>query len=449
MRIKIRFPIPEVLCLVSSLLIPVMADTQTNQDNIMSKIKQGIVSREIAYGLTEPEEVRALIGEPQKALERKSGGMQVLEWDCAGFRIVFAKMRNDPAPFTLREMFFRNETVVIGQHRKIVLRTIDDLRKIDRFWGFSDISLINLDLRDKRELIDVMGFDTLTEWPPRKKLPAEFDPEWLIENAKNPGLGIRSLHGQGIDGRGVGIAICDQPLRLGHGEYTSRLVRYDATGLGDMSPQMHGSPVASIAVGKNIGVASAASLTYFAVPMWERDNRPYINAMEKIVRLNEHLPEKEKIRAVSISTGMFAQQEHFDEWQKVLKKAGDSGIFVVTCDPTALDYGILSLEPGANPDDFQSYTQGMSVSENDELRVPGTNKTLASHRGNDVYTFDRTGGMSWGAPYIAGLAALAYQVNPGINPKSINKALIKTARHTGAGPIVDPGAFIKEVQTYR
>ena len=113
----------------------------------------------------------------------------------------------------------------IRQNNKVTLRNNDDLNKIDRFSGFANISLVNLDLRDQVELLSTMNFDSNTEWPSAKKLPDGFNPGKLLEEGKNPGLGIRSLHERGIDGRGVGIAIIDQPLLLGHIEYTSRLAR--------------------------------------------------------------------------------------------------------------------------------------------------------------------------------------------------------------------------------
>jgi subtilisin family serine protease len=54
--------------------------------------------------------------------------------------------------------------------------------------------------------------------------------------------------------------------------------------------------------------------------------------------------------------------------------------------------------------------------------------------------------MSWGAPYIAGLAALAYQVNPDIKPKEIIQLLIQTTFKTESGSIVNPTGFIEKVR---
>ena len=55
--------------------------------------------------------------------------------------------------------------------------------------------------------------------------------------------------------------------------------------------------------------------------------------------------------------------------------------------------------------------------------------------------------MSWGAPYIAGLAALAFQANPNIQPKEIIQILIATVVKTDAGPVVNPIGFIEKIST--
>jgi hypothetical protein len=49
-------------------------------------------------------------------------------------------------------------------------------------------------------------------------------------------------------------------------------------------------------------------------------------------------------------------------------------------------------------------------------------------------------------PYLAGLAALAYQVDPEIKPDEIVKLWIETAVKTDAGPVVNPAGFIEAVQ---
>ena len=53
---------------------------------------------------------------------------------------------------------------------------------------------------------------------------------------------------------------------------------------------------------------------------------------------------------------------------------------------------------------------------------------------------------SWTAPYLAGLAALAWQVNPAIQPKEAVQLWRETATRPKAGPVVNPAAFIEAVK---
>ncbi|MFC1545045.1 hypothetical protein ACFL4X_02670, partial [Gemmatimonadota bacterium] len=246
--------------------------------------------------------------------------------------------------------------------------------------------------------------------------------------------------------RGVGVAVIDQPLLKGHREYTGALLRYDASGLKGVSVQMHGAPVASVAVGREVGVAPQAALTYFAVATWKKDNQCYIDAMEKIFHMNRTLPDEEKVRVVSISTGMFRHIKNFEQWQEVTRRADSLGITIITCQMDSLNYGTATATPGQDPDDPASYARGRYAGPNQELLVPTGNTTVASHRGIEDYTFYRQGGMSWAAPYIAGVAAMAYQVDPDIKPARIISLLKSTANRTEAGQVINPMGFIEEVE---
>lgn len=90
----------------------------------------------------------------------------------------------------------------------------------------------------------------------------------IIEKMKDPGLGIRALHQQGITGKGVHIAIIDKPLGE-HQEYSDNIVQYEEIGRDrkaeENQGEMHGASVTSLAVGKEVGVAPDADVSYFAV----------------------------------------------------------------------------------------------------------------------------------------------------------------------------------------
>jgi hypothetical protein len=164
---------------------------------------------------------------------------------------------------------------------------------------------------------------------------------------------------------------------------------------------------------------------------------------------NENAGALEQIRVVNISGGISSKNPNYDRWQETLKKAHKLGILVVTTTSPYLNYERLNHIQGADPDDpnnYYNYGTGKSRS----LMIPVGNKTTASHFGPQVYTYwAGRGGGSWGAPYMAGLAALAFQVNPEIEPLTTAGLLAKTATHTKAGPIVNPRGFIESVKTLK
>lgn len=65
------------------------------------------------------------------------------------------------------------------------------------------VSIENSDLTGKYNVLIKTSFDTQTKWPPKNKLPKNFDPQKIIEISKDPGLGIKALHKSGITGKGV------------------------------------------------------------------------------------------------------------------------------------------------------------------------------------------------------------------------------------------------------
>ncbi len=442
--------------------------------NMIERVHYAASAGKLAYRLTVPEEMERMLGTPlMETTVRDDDNIsqrRTLMWP--GVQAVFARQRDDSAPFTLSYMKigpihgrsirpdvlvefltqFNSTLVDIGANRPIVLRNENDLTKPDTFWGYAGVSLVNLDLKAHADLLDKMPFDSRTKWPSADQLPAGFDPVSLLEEGKNPGLGVRRLHEQGVDGHGVNVAIIDGPLLQNHQEYAEQLVAYKPVGLAKMnsSPQMHGPAVASVAVGKTCGVAPKAALHYFVVAIGWGDNRPYCDILNEIIRFNQNRDLSEQIRVVSISYGGFSGQAHFDHWQEALAKAEQNGLLVVTCDHREfLIYGTLARIIGKDPDSPLSYRQGKYSLDIDVLRVPAGNRTIASHYGPEAYTFTRTGGLSWAAPYLAGLAALAYQVDPQIKPKTIVELWLQTAVRTDAGPIVNPVGFIEAVRKHR
>ena len=417
---------------------------------LIEKVKQAINSGKIVWKFSEPEEIVELIGKPLREETRPDGGMEVMfyyyDFD---FRVVFTRMQDglwmDGGSFGLAG-YGTLGAEVRSPDGAIKLREASDLNKIDTFWGLSGMDASMVDLTKEEARLRELPFDTLTKWPGSEKLPKGFNPHEILESGKNPGLGLRALHAKGIDGYGVDIAIVDQPLIPNHAENESRFHLIAELGVEGVRPQMHGPAVTSIAVGKTCGVAPKAELYYVSEASWtgaQIGNRNYIDALEKILELNKN--KSTNIRVVSISTGVFETYAQFDVWQTLLERAEKEGLLVITCDQdaTKLQYALLRPLPGNDRDKPESYTAGTISRDRGELLVPGDGRTYASHLGKDVYSYSPIGGASWAAPWLAGLAALGYQVNPTLKPADIRKYLKESATAMPYGNVANPAKFIE------
>lgn len=307
---------------------------------------------------------------------------------------------------------------------------------------FRGYDLSNLDITKER-LDDIKegSFNTFTKWP--ENLPEEFNPEIIMELGKNPGLNIRELHKQGITGKGVSLAVIDQSLLVGHIEYKDQLRFYEEIHNGENTASMHGAAVASIAVGKTVGVAPDASLYYIAEIHGENSSNGFEKdftwlamSIDRILELNKTLPKDEKIRVISISTGWCSKPKGYQEMVEAINRAKEQGIFIVSSS-LYNTYGFyfhgLGREWYDDPDDFTTYRPGYWWEDNfwskeapEMLLVPMGGVTTASPTGNEEYVYYPQGGWSWSIPYIAGLYALACQVKSDVTPEEFWEVALTT-----------------------
>ena len=324
-------------------------------------------------------------------------------------------------------------------------------------------------------------FDDRTVWPAPNRMPSDFDWKKVMELGKNPGLGVRGLHKKGITGRGVKVAILDQPLLVDHQEYAERLRLYEEIDLqGRTDPSFHGAAVASITLGKTVGVAPEAELYYIAQwnVDWDKGTdslRTLARGIHRMLEVNEQLPKDNKIRVISISRGWTPSHKDYKEITEAVQKAQAAGMLVVCSGIESVhegfDFGVLGRSPLADPEVFESYEPGLFLAKHFRARrsspsdrsspsgvsfsVPMDSRTTASETGSNEYVFHRIGGYSWAIPYIAGVYALAVQVDPAITPERFWALAVQTGRtielnYNGEtmplGPIIDPVALISTLQ---
>lgn len=283
--------------------------------------------------------------------------------------------------------------------------------------------------------------------------------EQIMENGKNPGLKIKTLHEEGITGKGVNVAIIDQNLLLHHPEFDGKIVKYYDSGCNvpANSGSMHAPAVTSILVGSTIGVAPDARVYFAAAPSWTNDSHYEADSLYWIIEQNKELPAGEKIRVVSVSaapSGHGSSNKNQNEWDEAVLAAQDAGILVLDCrvgEKTGI-IGTAYFDP-TNPDDislclagFPSWSEKGSL---DVICVPTSYRTVAEEytEGCPSYQYTGQGGLSWGIPYAAGVLALGWQVNPKLDNDSIVNILSETCYINKEGnKIINPTAFIEAVE---
>jgi hypothetical protein len=337
--------------------------------------------------------------------------------------------------------------------------------------------LTELDLTDRAVDLLHADFDSRTRWP--RTLPDGFEPDQVIKLGKDPGLGVRKLHARGITGKGIAIGIIDQTLLVDHAEYAGRVRLYEEIhSAAGAASEMHGPAVASIAAGKSIGVAPEADLYYIAEihgtfgpgRKFDWDFTWLAQSIERLLDVNAMLPPEGKIRVISISVGWSPNQKGYSETMAAVERAKKENVFIIS---TALEathnlaFHGLGRAAMCDPNDFASYGPGSwwarmfwkkheRFAAEQRLLVPMDSRATASPTGHEDYVFYSSGGWSWCVPWLAGLYALACQVDPTVTPERFWTEAIQTGRNTTIthnsveftfGTLADPVALIEKLES--
>ena len=297
------------------------------------------------------------------------------------------------------------------------------------------------------EILTTMSFNQGTKWTDNTL------PKQVIEYGKVPPLGISSLHKNGINGNGVNVAIIDQPLALDHPEYKKQIAAYKVFAPKDYPikvSSMHGPAVTSLLVGKEIGVATQAKVYYAAVPMWLGDAQYEVEALKWIMQINAALPEKDKIKFVSVSAATGDKElrpKNYELWNKTVQEAEKSGLCVLDCTEGHRFVSAGYIEYETDKFHYGYLDKEMYKAQQGKVHVPNSLRTVAESYDNKnfSYTYNGIGGLSWGIPYAAGVLCLGQQVNPKLSAMQLKKFLIESAAKNNC--IVNPEDFIEMAKT--
>lgn len=327
----------------------------------------------------------------------------------------------------------------------------------------SEYDLSKLDILNVRYAED-------TKWPEDSaKLPKGFKPKEFLEYRKNPGLGVRQLHKQGIDGRGRNVAVIDWFRLFDHLEYHNQLKGYEEIHIDENSNRLGlNAALVSSLIGKTCGVAPKANLYYYAVDTTNRTQVYFAEAIRKVCELHKILicEGKSGIDAIlimrGISSELFKEEEGYAEALQAAKEATKLGIWCRIGPARFKEHGMWREERICckadgdvdNPDDFildkNSVLNRIPLKQEELFRnslcFPGGGWTHAQEVSMGDYVFDHCSGPFM-ATYAVGLYLLAKSVKSDLTAEEYWRLGIETGDFKkGIGTIVNPQRLINELR---
>ncbi len=311
--------------------------------------------------------------------------------------------------------------------------------------GNQSSDLSKFDFSSDYDLLMTLAYSKYTKWPSKDKMPENFSPEKHMEWGRHADLGLKELHEQGYTGKGVNVAYVDQPLgkilhpaikKVDLHYYTDIMTKYNQS---SYNATMHGPAVLDILAGKEIGVAPEASVHFVANPAWLTDQRSHADCIRKIIEENKKLPADKKIKVIGFSDNIDPREKYPEEYKAAVKEAEKEGISVLFA-----GYSLATAKPLSDRDNQKNYKASFKVDKS--LYVP-TDRTVAS--GNKDYIKWGMGGSSWTTPYVVGLMAIGWQINPDLSVKELEDMMFQTATDlSGAadGGLINPKGFVQAVK---
>jgi len=361
------------------------------------------------------------------------------------------------------------------------------MRRVKAVKPFADVrgcDLSGLDLRPRTGLVATLRFNQHTTWPAPPQMPEGTDARIMMTNAMNPGLGVRELHRQGITGRGVNVAIIDYYTFADHPEFAGKFAGFLDLSQADRDPQaeaqqsfvdntlrkwagprasMHGPAVTSLLVGEQCGTAPGARMYFVAAPDPGGDATWQARGLDWILEQNRELPPAQKIRVVSVSASPsgknFNPVRNGHLWDEAVARAEAAGVLVVDATLHHGFVGPCNLNPSAPEDVTQCIpvpAKGLTNLYAGRLLAPVGPRTTAEEYRKGRFGYQFTGlhdqtfwqhGSSWAMPYVSGVLALGWQVDPSVPPQRMKELLFASAHVLPRGEkIIHPRAFIELVR---
>ncbi len=169
---------------------------------------------------------------------------------------------------------------------------------------------------------------------------------------------------------------------------------------------------------------------------------------------NEKLSQDQKIRVVSVSSipsGMWSEYKNQEAWEAAYERAMKAGILVLDCtyehgytNPCTLDM----YDPN-NVTKCIPQWDGPINAPHKRIYVPMSHRSMAIENDDLIFSYQYVGqgGVSWTVPYLSGVLAMGWQVNPTLTSSELLELVYASAYVTEENhAIINPQAFIELVR---
>lgn len=267
----------------------------------------------------------------------------------------------------------------------------------------------------------IRGWTTNVIWPTPEKMPNNFRPNEIIEQAKGSNVKMDST------GRGINIAIIDNMLDITNSEYSDHIKYFQGPINGQLvKPNSHASMVMGQVVGKHTGIAPEANIYFFTKVVHKDRNvfdKELCEVLRSVIKFNKEQNSENKIHILSCSWG--ARRKYSPQVCELLDELETSGIKVILCgsDDMSVDYSLSGRDfmPCNNPNmtDIQPDVQAegektlyMFAKKHTDEKIIGIPTNMRTTPfGSNGWQYRISGGESSAAPYLAGVYACALSGN--------------------------------------
>lgn len=293
---------------------------------------------------------------------------------------------------------------------------------IERIWQLVGADLRYTDMKEiSKRVLQRCTFSTTTQFP-NKELQDYANN--LIRQGFEKGDGIDELHIAGLDGKGVHCAIIDQAFIPEHQECKDKLGKsiFIETNEPIEENLFHGISTMALFVGENIGVAPNSVLHYYYSNNQENiDN--LINHFNMIKEYNEKSKDEEKIQIISCSTSLsyicsISTDEQVQKFNSIKEELENQNIAIFDADFLRKFF----LRGNRVYDEIGECVESISLdsrlcidnNEREKIILPYGGIVTPLIATENEYVYNGNISESWSIPRIAGVFAIARQIQKDI-----------------------------------